>query len=85
MRQIHFLKLKVLGGLRGLQIKTMLSYTDSLSSWTLLAKAIYMFGCSCPVIGQGAGDEIIAVFITIAMAVSIYIYFLYLQITSCFW
>ena len=33
-----------------------------------------MFGCSCPVIGQGAGDEIIAVFITIAMAVNIYIF-----------
>ena len=43
-----------------------------------MAKAIYMFGCSCPVIGQGAGDEIIAVFITILMAVNLYMYLLYI-------
>ena len=65
------LQMKVVGVL-GLQIKTMLGYIDRIDSWsfrTLIDRSNFRCIVSCPMIGQGARDEMIAAF-TIIVTVS---------------
>ena len=73
---------KVVGVLRELQIKTMIGYNDSWSSRTLIGRSNFICIFSCPVIGQGARDEMNAAFTTIVTVANLYVYFLYPQNTT---